>query len=96
MSPPQVEPPRALAGVEAAGQDSEGSATSIADTAGEVQTDWLRKREATAVAALALHGGHVVHKLEGGRYLVVWRGLTRECADLDELEAHARRVGVLR
>jgi hypothetical protein len=46
-------------------------------------------------AALALHGGHVVHRLSDGRFLVTWRGQSRECADLAELEAHARRVGAL-
>lgn len=53
-----------------------------------------RKRLATARAALAI-GGHQVHELAGGGFLVLWRGWSRHCRDLPELEAHARRVGVL-
>ena len=55
-----------------------------------------RKRLATLRAVLALHGGHVVHELAGGTFLVTWRAFSRECHDLDDLEAHARRVGALR
>lgn len=54
-----------------------------------------RKRLATLRAVLALHGGHVVHKLADGSYLVTWRAFSRECRDLAELEAHARRVGAM-
>jgi hypothetical protein len=53
------------------------------------------KRLATIRARLAIRGGHVVHELAAGGYLVCWRALSRECADLDALEAHARRVGAL-
>jgi hypothetical protein len=55
-----------------------------------------RKRLATLRAVLALHGGHVVHELADGTYLVTWRAFSRECCDLADLEAHARRVGALR
>ena len=57
------------------------------------EADANRKREATAIARLAIHRGHVVHQLRGGEYLVEWRGCTRHCRDLAELEQHARRVG---
>ena len=53
------------------------------------------KRLATIRARLAIRGGHVVHELASGGYLVCWRAMSRECADLVELEAHARRVGAL-
>jgi hypothetical protein len=46
-------------------------------------------------ALLALRDGHVVHELATGGYLVAWKSWTRECRDLAELEAHARRVGAL-
>lgn len=55
-----------------------------------------RKWLATLRAVLALHGGHVVHELDDGAFLVTWRAFSRECRDLDDLEAHARRVGALR
>lgn len=55
-----------------------------------------RKRLATLRAVLALHGGHVVHELADGAFLVTWRAFSRECRDLADLEAHARRVGALR
>lgn len=54
-----------------------------------------RKREATAIAHLALKGA-VVHRLVEGGYLCCWGPLTRELAGLDELEAHARRTGAMR
>jgi hypothetical protein len=54
------------------------------------------KQLSTLRALLAIHGGHVVHELPEGGFLVCWRGLSRECHDLVELEAHARRVGVLK
>jgi uncharacterized protein YjiS (DUF1127 family) len=53
------------------------------------------KRLATLRAAMALVGGHVVHQLADGGYLVTWRGHQRRCADLDELTAHARRLGAV-
>lgn len=52
------------------------------------------KRLATLRARLALRG-HVVQTQPSGGFIVVWRGLARECRDLDELEAHTRRVGAL-
>lgn len=54
-----------------------------------------RKHLATLRAVLALHGGHVVHDLADGSYRVTWRAFSRECRDLAELEAHARRVGAM-
>lgn len=54
------------------------------------------KRAATTIALLAIHGGHVVHRLAGGEFLVTWRGHSRHCRDLADLEAHARRVGAMR
>ena len=50
------------------------------------------KTEAQCIAHLALAGGHVVHPLRDGGYVVAWRGLFRECKDLSELIAHVRRV----
>ena len=55
-----------------------------------------RKDVATLRALLALAGGHAVHELAGGGFLVAWRGHQRHCHDLAELEAHARRVGALK
>ncbi len=55
----------------------------------------ISKRTATVIAMLAIRGGHVVHKLVGGEFLVTWRGHHKHCADLAELEAHARRVGAV-
>lgn len=55
--------------------------------------DAARKRFEHLRALLALHRGHVVHQLAAGGFLVTWKGLSRECADLAELDAHARRVG---
>jgi hypothetical protein len=54
------------------------------------------KRLATIRASLAIRGGHVVYELASGGYLVCWRAMTRKCADLAELEAHARRAGAIR
>ena len=55
-----------------------------------------RKRLATLRAVLALHGGHVVHELADGAFLVTWRAFSRQCRDLADLEAHARRTGAMR
>ena len=55
-----------------------------------------RKREATITALLAIHRGHVVHRLRGGEYIVSWRGVSKHCRDLADLEAHARQVGAMR
>lgn len=54
-----------------------------------------RKRFEHLRAVLALRDGHTVHRLAEGGYLVAWKAWTRECADLAELEAHARRVGAM-
>ena len=77
------------------------NAQSIADRdggrkAGEQRDAAARKREATAIALLAIHRGHVVHRLRGGEYLVTWRGVSKHCRDLADLEAHARQVGAMR
>lgn len=58
-------------------------------------SDAQRKRQATVIAHLAL-AGVAVYELAGGGFLLAWRGLSRECPDLDALEAHARLVGALR
>ena len=80
--------------VEAPGEvGTEGRAQGTADNPDYAVVDVTRKRFEHARAVLALHGGHVVHALAGGSYLVCWRHLSRECRDLAELEAHARRVG---
>ena len=50
------------------------------------------KAIATQIARLAL-AGHVVHKGQSGDYLVSKFGMTRHCADLNELAAFAQKVG---
>lgn len=87
MTAPDVRTP--AAGPADAG-DEEPSADIIAASGVE------RKREATVTALLAIHRGHIVHRLACGEYLVEWRGCTKHCRDLDELEAHARLVGSMR
>lgn len=65
--------------------------------AGQVATaDAERKRFEHLRALLALHSGHAVYQLADGGFLVAWKALSRECRDLAELEAHARRVGAMR
>lgn len=49
---------------------------------------------ATLKAQFALRG-HQVHELASGGFLVVWRGHSRHCGDMDSLVAFARQVGVL-
>lgn len=83
MAPPKQQTP--LAG----GVAEENTLTDALIVAERAAFD---KRIATVRAQLALRG-HAVHLLAEGGYLVVWRGLSRECRDLGELEAHARRVG---
>jgi hypothetical protein len=51
------------------------------------------KRTATLLAQFALKG-HVVHRLEGGGFLVCRWGLVRACRDLEALEGFARQMGV--
>lgn len=69
-----------------------GTPAPEADTAAALEA----KTESTTIALLAIHGGHVVHKLQGGEYLVVWRSQHRHCANLAELQTHARRLGAVR
>jgi hypothetical protein len=54
------------------------------------------KRLATLRAKLALIGAHVVTATPGGGFLVAKAGWSRECADLDALEAFSARIGVCR
>ena len=90
MRPPQVEAPRA------GGHGDEAQREAQTDRGILRASEAERKCEATVTALLAIHGGHVVHPLRGGEFLVVWRGCMRHCRDLTELEAHARRVGAMR
>lgn len=53
-----------------------------------------RKRFESLRAALAINGGHQVHKVDTG-YLVCWRGYARHCCDLESLESFARQVGAV-
>jgi hypothetical protein len=56
------------------------------------------KALSTLKARFALHdGGHAVHELASGGFLVVatrWGGMSRECPDLSALAAFARQLGV--
>lgn len=54
------------------------------------------KRLVTLTAMLALHGGHQLHRLASGEFLICWRTHSTFCRTLDEVEAHARRVGAIR
>ncbi|QHE86318.1 hypothetical protein [Hydrogenophaga sp. BPS33] len=53
------------------------------------------KLQSTLQAALALKG-HQCHALATGGFLVVWKGCSRHCGDVDALEAFARQVGAIR
>lgn len=50
------------------------------------------KHLATLKAQFALRG-HQVHELASGGFLVVWRGCSRRCIDLEGLESFVRQVG---
>ncbi|MCZ8165771.1 hypothetical protein [Silanimonas sp.] len=82
------------AGTEGNGKEIDRANCAVPVTVDKAGDD--AKRLAGLRARLALHGGHVVHELAAGGFLVIWRGLSRECRDLAELEAHARRVGAMR
>jgi hypothetical protein len=59
--------------------------------------DARKKRLITLKAQFALHGGHAVHELASGGFLVVatrWGGMSRECPDLSALAAFARQLGI--
>ena len=50
-----------------------------------------KKSSSELVERLTL-AGHGVHTGRDGGYLVHWRGLSRYCKDLAELQAHADKV----
>ena len=52
----------------------------------------IDKREATLRAKLALKG-FVLHRLEGGAFLVERWGHSRRLADLDQVQAFVQAVG---
>jgi len=52
------------------------------------------KTEATLIARFALKG-FTVHRLAVGGYLVARWNLTRHCADLQELQDFAQKVGAI-
>lgn len=52
------------------------------------------KRAATLQAQLALRG-HVVHRIQGGGFLVTRYNMHRHCGDVESLEAFARQVGAI-
>jgi hypothetical protein len=54
------------------------------------------KRLASLRDALALRGWHFVRALNPDGFQVTWRGLSRECCDLNELAAYSRRVEAIR
>lgn len=87
MTAPQTEAPGPLAG--GAGREDTQQTTPILPPA-----DADRKREATLIAKLALHGV-VLHRLHGGGFLLAWPrgGLTREVDDLDAVEGVLRAMG---
>jgi hypothetical protein len=71
------------------------ASTTTAHTAEREASDAERKRFESLRAALALRGGHQVHKVDTG-YLVCWQGYARHCSDMESLEAFARHVGAVR
>ena len=76
--------------------DSEGlhNDTNSADFRSHGATNQAHDGKAIAnqIARLAL-AGHVVHKAQGGDYLVSKFGMTRYCKDFAELLAFAKKVG---
>ena len=70
-------------------------ADSTADTPekmASLDTAGREKEIATLVAQSAL-AGHAVHRGQSGDFLVTRWGLSRWCADFDELQAFARQIG---
>lgn len=57
-------------------------------------SDQAGKRVATLIAQLALRG-HVVHRIQGGGFLVTRHSMHRHCVDVESLEAFARQVGAI-
>lgn len=62
-----------------------------AESAAAADTD---KRVATLTAALALRG-HALYRLADGSFLAVWRGWSRQLADLQAVERFAAALGVV-
>lgn len=60
---------------------------------GPIQQAPVGKAIATLIAQLAL-AGHAVHKAQDGGFIVTKWGQTRYCANLAELAAFARQLGV--
>lgn len=52
-----------------------------------------RKQFETLRATLALAGGHAIHELADGSFLVTWRHLSRAFPDLNAVAASAHQVG---
>jgi hypothetical protein len=75
-----------------AAHKDEGQSVAAAGLQGTSETEHpdfataARKRFEHLRAVLALRDGHVVHELAEGGFMVCWRGLSRECRDLAELE----------
>jgi hypothetical protein len=53
------------------------------------------KSEITLIAKLAI-GGHAVQRLDGESYLVTKWGYSHHAADFAELQAFAKRLGVMK
>lgn len=53
-----------------------------------------RKVIANLRAGLALAGGHALHQLADGTFLVTWRHLSRSLPDLNAVAAFAHQAGV--
>lgn len=87
MTAPQVKPPGPLAG--GTGRENTQQTGPIVPPA-----DADRKHESTLRAQLALHGV-VLHRLEGGRFLLAWPrgGVTVEVSDLAAAEVLLGRMG---
>lgn len=54
------------------------------------------KRLATLTAMLALRGGHQLHRLASGEYVVIRGPHSKFCRTLDQVEQFARLVGTIR
>lgn len=57
------------------------------------EVDLRRKAIEKARADLALHGGHMLHELADGSFLVSRWNLTRPCADLQAVRAFVAQLG---
>lgn len=65
-------------------------------TGDSASTDDATRKRFEHLRALLAFRRQTVHQLADGGYLVASQSWSRECRDLAELEAHARRVGALR